>query len=126
MDVYSEEKMPAHLNTKQFFASIHHILSEHGCLSTNANLPTTESFHRLTKALSATFEMNILLAHKNINEDARIIISGSQQNLLSIASREQAIQKAQRFESNVHLEFSMTRLLSLAYRGPLTENTVFN
>ena len=126
MDTYSEETMPAHLNTKQFFASIHHILSEHGCLLTNANLPTTESFHRLTQALSTIFEMNILLAHNNVIEDARVVISGSQKNLLSVASREQTIKKAQRFESNVHLEFGMSRLLSLAYRGPLIENTSVN
>jgi spermidine synthase len=125
MDAYSEETMPAHLNTEQFFASMHNILSDHGCLSTNANLPTTDSFCRLTQALSSTFEMNILLAHNNIVENARVIISGSRQNLLSIASREQANQEAQRFESNAHLEFSMARLLSLAYRGPLTENTSF-
>ena len=123
MDAYSEETMPAHLNTEQFFASMHSILSDHGCLSTNANLPTTNSFCHLAQALSSTFEMNILLAHNNIVENARVIISGSRQNLLSIASREQAIQEAQRFQSHAHLEFSMARLLSLAYRGPLTENT---
>lgn len=114
--------MPTHLNTEEFFNSIRNVLTDHGCLLTNANL-STAAYQRLTQVLSATFDTNILFAHNNIVENARVIISGSKQSIGPIASRERAIAEAQQLESNAHLEFSMSRLLSLAYCGPLSANT---
>ena len=124
-DTFSEETMPAHLNAEQFFVSVHRILSERGCLLINANLPTAHGFTRLTQAVSSVFEMNILLAHNNLVENARVIVSGRRQSLLPIASYERAFQGAKTLESDAHLEFGMARLMSLAYRGPLNENTSF-
>lgn len=115
--------MSSHLHTKQFFVSMHNILNDHGSVSTNANLFTTDAFCQLSQVLSSTFEMNIVLAHDNITEHVRIVISGSRQTLLSIASCDQAVQEAQRLQSDAHFEFNMSRLISLAYQGPLIENT---
>ena len=122
IDAFLEEAMPAHMNTQQFFLHLHHILNDDGCPTTNSNLPTTVAFNRLVQALCSTFESNILLAHTNTIENARIIISGRQSSLTSIASEEQAIREAERLESNAHFEFSLSRLISLAYQGLLDDN----
>jgi hypothetical protein len=99
------------------------ILSDHSCLVTNANLSTVDAFNLLARALSSVFEENVLLAHNNIVENARVIISGSRQSLIPFASKKQVLEQAQRLQSNAHFEFNMARLLSVAYRGTLTENT---
>lgn len=124
MNVFSEETIPIHLCTEEFFASIRTILSDQGCVSTNANLSTIDAFRQLKQTLFSTFEMNILFAHNSIVENARLIISGRRQTLRLIASFEQAIREAQRFQLNAHLEFSLSRIISLAYQGPVTENTI--
>ena len=116
-DAFLEEAMPDHMNTHQFFANLRCILTDDGCLATNSNLPTTITFNRLVQALSITFEANILLGHSNTMENARIIISGSHSSLSSIASQAQAIQEAERLQSDAHFEFNLVHLLLLAYRG---------
>jgi spermidine synthase len=123
LDTFSESTMPTHLSTEQFFADIYNILSEHSCLATNANLSTTDAFHRLIKALSSTFEENILLAHNNILENSRVIISGTRRSLMPIASKKQAIEEAERLQCNAHFEFNLAQLLSIAYQGSLNEIT---
>ncbi|CAF3388720.1 unnamed protein product [Rotaria sp. Silwood2] len=122
LDAFLKEAMPAHINSCQFFTSVHHVLSNGGCLVTNGNLSTKYDFNRLVQGLSSTFEANILLAHNILVEDARVIISGSQSSLLPISSKERAIQEAQWFQSDVHLEFNLSKLLSLAYRGQVSNN----
>lgn len=117
--------MPTHVNTEDFFTRIRKVLNSHGCLLTNANLSST-AYQRLTQVLSSTFDANILFAHNNIVENARIIISGSQQSVVPIATKERAIAEAQQLESNAQLEFSIARLLSLAYGGPLASGTYEN
>ena len=117
--------MPTHLNTEEFFTGIRNILTDHGCLLTNANLSIT-AYQRLTQVLSSTFDANILLAHNNIVENACVIVSGSKQSIVPIASKERAIAEAQQLESNAHLEFSISRLLSVAYCGPLSADTYEN
>ena len=115
--------MPAHINTRQFLVNLNHILMDDGCLTINANLPTTVAFNRLVQALSSTFESNILLAQTNTLENARIIISGKQWSLASIASKEEAVQEAKRLELDARFEFSLARLISLAYRGVIIDGT---
>ncbi len=121
-DAFVEEAMPCHMNTRPFFLHLRRILNDNGCLVTNSNLPTTVTFNCLIQVLSSTFESNILLAHTNTIENARIIISGSHSSLTSIASQSKTIQEAKRLEFNARLEFSLSRLISLAYRGPLIDN----
>ena len=112
MDVFSEESIPVHLNTEQFFTGLRHILNDHGCLSTNANV-SPSAFHQLTQVLSSTFSTNILLAHNNILENARVIMSGDKQSLRAMASKEQAIDQARQFQFNAHLEFNLAQCLLL-------------
>ena len=109
--------MPAHMNTRQFFLNLEHILNDDGCLATNCNLPTATACNRLQQMLSSTFEKNILLAHTNVVENAQVIISGNQSSLASIGSAELAFRAAQRLEVEARLEFSLSGLISLAYRG---------
>lgn len=106
-------------NIEQLFVNIHNILSDNGCLLTNA-------YRDLTEVLSSTFQSNILLAYNNNNnnnmmENTNVIISGSIKSTKRIASKEQAINEAQRLDSNAHLEFSLAKILSLGYQGPLTK-----
>lgn len=75
----------------------------------------TNADQQLTRTLSSTFQSNILIAHNN----ARIIISGNGQSTAPIASKEQTIKAAEQLHSNAHLEFSLARVLSLAYRSPI-------
>lgn len=117
IDAFLEEAMPDHMNTRQFFVNLRQILNEDGCLVTNSNLPTTVAFNQLVQALSSTFKSNIQLAHTNTIENACVIISGSQSSLTSIASQTEAIQQAERLEMNARLEFSLSSLISNAYRG---------
>lgn len=118
--------MPDHLTTHQFFLNLHHILNDDGCLLTNSNFPSTTAFNRLLDGLCTTFESNILLAHTNTIENARIIISGSQSCLTSISSQDEAIRQAEQLEKNARFEFSLSRLISHAYRGLITNNTKNN
>ena len=117
LDAFLEEAMPDHMNTKQFFIKLHHILNDDGCLATNANLPTVDAYNRLVQALSSTFKSNVLLIHTNTTENARVIISGSPSALTTIASQTEAIRQAERLEKHAHLEFSLGHLISHAYRG---------
>jgi spermidine synthase len=123
IDAFDEETMPVHINTNEFFVNLRDILTDDGCVATNGNLPTNDSCDRLKRALVSTFEANIFFAHSNSTENASIIISGSQLSLISINSPEQTVEKAQRLESDACLEFSLARLLSVAHRGLLTDNT---
>ncbi len=123
IDAFVEEAMPAHMNTSQFFVNLRGILTDDGCVATNGNLPTPASCDILKQALLSTFEVNILFSHNNMTENAHVIISGSRLSLISMDSLAQVVQKAQRLESDVCLEFSLARLLSVAYRGLLTGNT---
>ncbi|CAF4257600.1 unnamed protein product [Rotaria socialis] len=122
IDAFVEDAMPSHMNTSQFFSNLHGILNNGGCLVTNANLPTNDVYARLIQTCSSTFESNVLFAHTNIIENARVIISGTRTCLTSISSPAQAIQKAQWLESDVLLEFSLSRLVTFAYRGLLIDN----
>ncbi len=121
IDAFLEEAMPAHMNTRQFFINLRHILNDDGCLITNSNLPTIVAFNRLVQVLSSTFKSNILLSHTNTIENARIIISGSQSSLASLASQSEAIQQAKRLETNARLEFGFAHLISYAYRGSIND-----
>ncbi|CAF1012539.1 unnamed protein product [Adineta steineri] len=123
MDAFTDKTMPVHINTRQFFINLRSILTDGGCLATNSNVPTDEEFSRLVETLSSTFEANVSLHHSNIQENARTIISGSRSSLTPIISQEQAIQEAKRLEVNARLEFGLSRLISLAYRGLLIEST---
>jgi spermidine synthase len=121
IDAFLEEVMPTHMNTRHFFVQLRRILHDDGCLATNSNVPTTDAFNRLVQALSSTFESNIILAHSNTMENARIIISGSDLSLGSISSQAQAIREAERLELDARFQFSFSRLISLAYRGPFID-----
>ncbi|CAF3827381.1 unnamed protein product [Rotaria sp. Silwood1] len=125
-DAFNGDVMPAHMNTEEYFINVRNILNDGGCLATNANFSITSDFDRLTQALTSTFDANILLAHNLITENARVIISGNRATLTSIDSKEHAIQAAQRLDLNVHFEFSLSKLLSLAYRGSLNDSTSNN
>ncbi|CAF1656561.1 unnamed protein product [Rotaria magnacalcarata] len=122
IDAFVEDAMPSHMNTSQFFSNLHGILNADGCLVTNANLPTNDVYDRLIKTCSSTFESNVLFAHTNIIENARVIISGTRTCLTSISSSTKATQEAQWLESGALLEFSLSRLVTFAYRGLLTDN----
>ncbi|CAF3771336.1 unnamed protein product [Rotaria magnacalcarata] len=122
IDAFVEDAMPSHMNTSQFFSNLHGILKADGCLVTNANLPTNDVYDRLIKTCSSTFESNVLFAHTNIIENARVIISGTRTCLTSISSSTKATQEAQWLESGALLEFSLSRLVTFAYRGLLTDN----
>ncbi|CAF0953041.1 unnamed protein product [Adineta steineri] len=122
LDAFTEKVIPVHINTRQFFTNLHGILTNGGCLATNSNVSTNEEFTRLVETLSSTFEANLLLAHSNILENSRVIISGSRSSLAPIISQDQAVQEAKRLEVNAHLEFGLSRLISLAYRGLLNES----
>lgn len=122
IDAFLGEAMPDHINTRQFFTNLRHILNDDGCLITNANVPTTTAFNRLAQTLSSTFQSNILLSHSNTIENARIIISGSPSSLSSIASQTEAIRQAEQLELNACLEFSLAHLISHAYRGFINNN----
>ena len=119
MDAFLEEKMPAHMNTSEFFRELGNILNENGCVATNANIHTRNDFNRLIHALLKSFEANIFLAHNNTIENAQIIISGFQSTLMPIASRTQTIEKAKQLQMDSNLEFDFENLISLAYRGPI-------
>ncbi|CAF3701599.1 unnamed protein product [Rotaria sordida] len=121
IDAFDEEAMPAHMNTAQFFLNISGILNSDGCLATNANLSTTDAFDRLAQTCCSTFESNVLFAHTNIIENAHVIISGTLPCLKPITSQAQAIHEAQELESDAMLEFSLSRLIALAYRGLLID-----
>ncbi|CAF0760595.1 unnamed protein product [Rotaria sp. Silwood1] len=121
IDAFVEEAMPTHMNTAQFFLNLSGILNSDGCLATNANLPTTNAFDRLTQTCCSTFESNVLFAHTNIIENARVIISGTLSCLKPITSQVHAIHAAEELESDAMLEFSLSRLIALAYRGLLID-----
>ncbi|CAF1004032.1 unnamed protein product [Rotaria sordida] len=121
IDAFDEEAMPAHMNTAQFFLNISGILNSDGCLATNANLSNTDAFDRLAQTCCSTFESNVLFAHTNIIENAHVIISGTLPCLKPITSQAQAIHEAQELESDAMLEFSLSRLIALAYRGLLID-----
>lgn len=114
--------MPAHMNTRQFFVKLRHILNDGGCLATNCNLPTAAPFNRLRRALRSTFESNTLLAHSNIVENAKVIISGNRLSMGPIASQELAVRGAERLETDIHLEFSLSRLIGRAYECVFDES----
>ncbi|CAF2392574.1 unnamed protein product [Rotaria sp. Silwood2] len=122
IDAFIEEAMPTHMNTAQFFFNLHRILNNDGCLATNANLPTTHAFDRLVQTCCSTFESNVSFAHTNIIENARVIISGTLSCLKPITSQAQAMEESQKLELNALLEFSLSRLIALAYRGLLIDN----
>lgn len=123
IDAFLEEAMPAHMNTRQFFVNLQQLLNNDGCLTTNCNLPTVTAYNRLQQVLSLTFETNILLAHTNVVENAQVIISGNHLSLASIGSPELAFRAAQRLEVEARLEFSLSGLISLAYRGVFNNTT---
>ena len=104
--------------SEQFFPHIRHILHDHGCCVTNSSSPKIAS-HRLMQVLSSIFEANVSFAYNNEVGNARIIISGSKPSIAAIASKEQAVQRAQQLESNAHLEFSLSRSLSLVHHDVL-------
>ena len=118
--------MHGHMNTRQFFVNLYQILNDDGCLATNCNFPTASAFSRLLKALSATFERNILFAHSNVVENAKVMISGNPSSLASIDMQQQAVQAARRVEMDTHLEFRLLRLISLAYRGGFNDTNSEN
>lgn len=119
IDAFFEEEVPSHMNTHQFYVHLRRILNDDGCLATNANVSNNATFDQLIQALTASFEVNILLAHNNTIENARIIISGNHSCLVPIISQSKAIHEAEQFQSNARLEFSLARLLSLAYKGSI-------
>lgn len=118
-DAFLEEIMPIHMNTHTFFADLHRILHDDGCLITNANLPTTITFDKLVQTLSSTFESNISFMHTNTVENARVIFSGRHSSLSSIDSKEHAIRQAKQLEIDAQLEFDLAHLISLAYQGSI-------
>jgi spermidine synthase len=122
IDAFSEEVMPAHMNTCQFFVSLCHILNDDGCLATNCNLPTATSYNQLLRGLVSTFACNILLADTNVMENARVIISGNQSSMESIGSKELAVEAAEKLQMDVHLEFSLSCLIARAYRCLINDN----
>lgn len=122
IDAFLEEAMPDHINSQQFFINLRQILNDDGCLITNSNLPTTVAFNRLVQTLSSTFKSNILLSHSNTIETARVIISGHPSPLSSMASQIEATRQAEQLEMNARLEFSLTHLISHAYRGFIDGN----
>ncbi|CAF1333548.1 unnamed protein product [Adineta ricciae] len=109
--------IPTHISSQQFFLNLRQILNDNGCLITNVNVPETIVFNRIVQKLTSVFESNILLAHTNTIENARVIISGSQSSIGLLSSRTEAIQQAEMFQLKTHLEFNLSNLISRAYRG---------
>ncbi|UJR19788.1 hypothetical protein I4U23_022922 [Adineta vaga] len=124
IDAFLEDTIPAQINSQQFVLNLHRILNNNGCLITNVNVPSTIDFDRIVQRLTSVFESNILLAHTNTIENARVIISGNQSSLTSISSRTETIQQAERFEIETHLEFSFSHLISLAYHGLINKKII--
>lgn len=117
IDAFSEHTIPSHISSRQFFGDLRRILTDHGHIMTNANVPSNAVYNRIVRTLSSVFEANILFTHTNTIENARVIISGRESCLRSISSKAETIQRAERFEMDAHLEFSLSHLLSFAYRG---------
>ncbi|CAF1049740.1 unnamed protein product [Adineta steineri] len=126
IDAFLEDTIPSQINNRQFFLKLHEILHDDGCLITNVNIPTTIAFNRIVQTLSSIFESNILLAHTNTIENARVIISGNEPSLRLISSKTETIRQAERFEIDACLEFSLSRLISVAYQGLINNTTLKN
>ena len=117
IDAFLEDAIPSQMESRQFFVNLQQILTNNGCVITNVNVPSSAVFNRIIQRLCSIFESNILLAHTNTIENARVIISGKDACLRSISSKADTIHQAERFEIEARLEFSLSHIISRAYRG---------